>query len=204
MFEDFKRFIVDDLSSSNGTNQIIFVLESPHTNELIHKHPIAGQAGERMSGLFEILGLLSSEDAQLPLGCQIKRGVIENVAIINAAPIPLDKKIYCRETINLELIESLSGLKQRLEKRTQASYKPQGYIEQNLLSDFYSRLNAMIKPSTNVIVPLGNFASNFVKALQPQSVKIVYGVNHPSASTWKSENSLNSLRKAMACIQARS
>lgn len=52
--------------------EVVLILESPHTKEILHGHPLAGQAGKRMAFIFKHHGLLSTFNPLSPLGCQVK------------------------------------------------------------------------------------------------------------------------------------
>ena len=99
------KYRVDDLKASDESNQIIFVLESPHTEEFVHGHPVAGQAGKRLASLLGEVGLISTNESQFPLGCQIKSGKIVNIAVMNVSQIPLDRNFYCNSTPESGVIE---------------------------------------------------------------------------------------------------
>ncbi len=204
-----RKYKVNDLRSVDGSSQIIFVLESPHTEEFAHGHPVAGQAGKRLAVLLGSVGLISKDESQFPLGCLIKSGKITNIAVMNASQIPLDKKFYRKMEAESEVIEILNNFKCRLQKKTQVSFQPNEKVENYLLCNFVARLKELVSKSTDVIIPLGHFASNFVKAAfvkddDLSDYNVFYGVQHPSSRTWNNSKNVELLRNAMECISLRS
>lgn len=191
------KFKVDDLTSENNISQIIFILESPHKDEYIHAHPIAGQAGNRLLFLLKLVEFIPDDIPNKPLGCLIKSGEILNISIINASPLPLDKNFYCQQACNSKIVDTLAEVKNRLQKRTQTVYQPREGLESKLYNDFSKRLRNMISDKTKVIIPLGHVASNFVKSVQGINCKVHFGVMHPSAHGWKSDANIKQLRLAL-------
>ena len=95
------------------------------------------------------------------------------------------------------MIECLNSVKHRLQKSTLASFRPKNGIENVLFRDFLRRLNSLVLESTEVIIPLGHFASNFVKSVNLQSDTVFYGVQHPSSRTWNSSRNVKLLQDAI-------
>lgn len=195
------EFKVEDLTSKNNISQIIFILESPHKDEYIHAHPIAGQAGNRLLSLLKRVGAIPNDIPNKPLGCLIKSGEVLNISIINASPLPLDKNFYCQQACNSKMVDALAEIKNRLQKRTQTVYKPREGLEDKLFNNFSERLKNMISDKKRVIIPLGHVASNFVKSAQDINCKVHFGVLHPSARGWKSDANIEQLRLALVAGQ---
>lgn len=191
------KFKVDDLTSENNISQIIFILESPHKDEYIHAHPIAGQAGNRLLLLLKRVEFIPDDIPNKPLGYLIKSGEILNISIINASPFPLDKNFYYQQACNSKMVDALAEIKNRLQKRTQTVYQPREGLESKLFNDFSERLRNMISDETRIIIPLGHVASNFVKSVQNIDCKVHFGVLHPSAHGWKSDANIEKLRLAL-------
>lgn len=194
------QFRVDDLHAPNGENIVLFVLESPHKDEFSHGHPIAGQAGKRLLSLLHKAGMTFENSSDMPLGCQIKNGNIENIGVMNASQIPLDASFYCDR--DSDTVRQLVLIKQRLQKTTQKNYLPKDGIELKMYNDFTARLKGSVSDSTQVIIPLGHLASNFVKSAKGIYRPVSYGVNHPSSRKWNSTENVNTLRLALSPLIA--
>lgn len=194
LLADFK---VNDLQSINHKNVVLFVLESPHIDEFVHRHPIAGQAGKRLLSLLLKAGVLLENSSDDPLGCQIKHGLVKNIGVINASQVPLDKGFYCTQD---DTVRELSMIKKRLEKTTQKHYVPRIGLESALFLDFTARLKSSVSESTKMIIPLGHLASNFVKSVEGIHCPIHYGVNHPSSRDWDSPKNVTMMRNAVISL----
>lgn len=86
---------VPDLVSNKC--ELIFIVESPHINELVHRHPLSSESGDNMMKLF-ISENLKTGGNDLPFGCWLKRCIdykcFEQLGIINASTYPMQNKVY--------------------------------------------------------------------------------------------------------------
>ena len=84
LYESLKDYFVNDLVYDEV--RVVFVLESPHTQEVKNGYPVAGKSGNDMSkvlfGLDEAFGKLIYEQ------------IIKNIAIVNVCNYPLQKSAY--------------------------------------------------------------------------------------------------------------
>jgi len=192
------RFRVADLQAPNCNNVVLFILESPHKDEFSHGHPIAGQAGRRLLSLLHKAGVTFEHNDYEPLGCQIKKGKIKNIGVINVSQVPLDANFYCDKNCNS--VKELASIKKRLQKNTQKKYIPKDGVESELFKNFTARLNLSISDSTQIVIPLGHLASNFVKSVEGLKCQIHYGVSHPSSSTWNSEKNVAKLKQGISSL----
>ena len=79
-----ETYTVEDIVGENSKR--LFILESPHTNEIKSKIPASGQTGLVMSQeLF---------NTSTPIGIAISNGEIDGIGILNACQFPLDEKAY--------------------------------------------------------------------------------------------------------------
>ncbi len=185
-----KRFIVSDLIPPSDELKMLLVLESPHTNEFSHSHPVAGQAGKKLVAQFKSKGFLRDFQEGVPLGCQIKNLSYSELGVINASSLPMDAKFYpnCLSDRDRRLTEKLSRIKKRLEKRTFSAYVPTGCIEKYLVANFTSRLQFILNQcsakSQLLIVPCGHLATNFLNSVNIANITVLPGLPHPSARNW--------------------
>lgn len=89
---DCSKYYIPDLIVEIAKLKVIFVLESPYSDEVIHRHPVAGSAGLSMSTFLHYL--YDGINPEIPLGCQISNRLISNIGIINCSRFPLDKNVY--------------------------------------------------------------------------------------------------------------
>ena len=172
LYESLKDYFVDDLVYENS--EIVFVLESPHTQEVKNGYPVAGKSGNDMSkvlfGLDEAFGKLIYEQT------------IKNIAIINVSNYPLQKSAYqnpqMRELEQFEKIRQNPRLRKYDKDGINAVVKP-------MMEDFSKRLS---KHKDEKIVLCGNFAmAAFDSVLNETQFKEILRVPHPSFNNWKKE-----------------
>ena len=178
-----RKYAVADLIMSPSQLKVLFVLESPHKDEFIHSHPVAGSTGKNLSNLFKSLGYLSQFSPTEPIGCQIKKYNYPHLGIIEASSLPMDTKFYpCfLSSADKKLIQSLSKTKKRLEKGPKKNL-PTGIVEQYLVNDFTTRLNLISTQTTCVfIISFGHIAANFLNAA---NVAADLKLPHPTGKMW--------------------
>ncbi|MFQ2855445.1 hypothetical protein ACK3YO_18445 [Aeromonas caviae] len=132
---------VCDLTRSNS--DFIFILESPHTNELASKYPAAGASGVTMSQSLDL--------GDSPKGALISGGKIEKISLINACQTPLADRYAPKDREWRELIKiKQADCKKNLPK-IKASIKDivKSPLGQTLVADFQSRLQLCISGSPN-------------------------------------------------------
>lgn len=172
LYESLKDYFVEDLLYDNS--KVVFVLESPHTQEVKNGYPVAGKSGNDMSkvlfGLDEAFGKLIYEQR------------IKNIAIVNVCNYPLQKSAYknpqMRELEQFEKIRQNPKLRKYDKDGINAVVKP-------MMEDFSKRLS---KYKEKKIVLCGNFAqAAFDSVLDETQFKEILRVPHPSFNNWKKE-----------------
>ena len=157
---NLKKFQIEDLSHQNS--DVIFILESPHTQEIKAGYPAAGETGLNMSKV-----LFNREQ---PLGELIKNRAIfpSQLSILNCSRIPLQSTCYVGEQLPPELVDFF---------RIQSIYDPsvqdqknqikeilRSKIGLNALNSFEFRLHASIQISQKAkVVVCGVIAQCFLK-----------------------------------------
>lgn len=186
-----KKFIVPDLTINNMQLEVVLILESPHTKEILHGHPLAGQAGQRMAFIFKHHGLLSIFNPLSPLGCQVKKLKYPKLSIINACVIPMHNNAYtgvCMSSIDARLSKKLTKVKTKLQRKIMHNYKPVGVVEKFIVSNFHNRINSIINSCNGKVIcfiPCGNFATNVFNACNISGHTVINGCPHPSSRNWK-------------------
>ncbi len=172
LYETLKDYFVNDLVYDDS--KIIFVLESPHTQEVKNGYPVAGKSGNDMSkilfGLDEAFGKLIYERK------------IKNIAILNVCNYPLQKSAY--KNAELQELEFFEKIRQNPKLR---KYDKDGInaVLQPMMSNFAKRLNEY---KDKKIVFCGNFAQKcFESYLNADEFQNILYVPHPSFNNWKKE-----------------
>ncbi|MDY0362973.1 MAG: hypothetical protein RBR08_16105 [Desulforegulaceae bacterium] len=185
-----------DIKNIISTNsEVAFVLESPHTDELFHQYPLAGEAGREVSKF-----LLDRYDVPFGLIAK-KKELVEilnlpthgNFSIVNISKKPLQKMAYTKNNIlapsNIELLEKLKRLiEQGAEFATNHRDASLNKLKKEMYENFKRECEDKLKKH-KILVPCGRFARVFCKQLQAESsvlkFELIDDIPHPS-SGWSS------------------
>ncbi|WP_062198026.1 hypothetical protein [Massilibacterium senegalense] len=167
----------------------LFILESPHVQELKYKVPVAGSSGASISKH------LFGEEYVKPLGRLVKYNLdyernhpsLNKIGLMNVCNIPMQKIAYQNATLKAEyetFFDALEGIRsnnQTIHYR-QASWN---VMQQLVLNHFRERLEPL-KSKTIVIVPCGRFAQKFFHLTECKSATwtVIENVPHPSYNSW--------------------
>lgn len=182
------RFTVPDLVVDTSAG--IFILESPHVQELRYGAPVAGPSGATMTR-----HLFGEPYARLPLGRIVKKNFeerlgrpsLDRLGILNVCPVPMQRTAYPDARVqaeNREAFDALEGLRQS-NARTQYGDASWREAQEWILEDFRRRLRRLAdRPCT--VVPCGRFAQKFFRLaeVRPPHWTVVDGVPHPSYNSW--------------------
>lgn len=183
-----ERFTVPDLV--RDTSAGIFILESPHVQELRHGAPVAGPSGATMTR-----HLFGEPYARLPLGRIVKKNFeeglgrpsLDRVGILNVCPVPMQRTAYPNARAaeeNREVFDALEGLRQANAK-TEYGDAAWREAQEWILEDFRRRLRGLVdRPCA--VVPCGRFAQKFFRLADVRSPHwtVVEGIPHPSYNSW--------------------
>lgn len=186
-----KKYRVKDISCVYGHNctdkentmHYIFILESPHVDEIQNGIPLSGPAGK---AAFESI-FPSSNDSDMTLGKYISQGRI-NASIINISDIPLQKKAYENgEDVEDELIISDLDWK-RIERIRKSGSLGDNIYSKFIESSFKFRFNRLIKKLENdnyKIISCGRCSNKIVKEVVGTDFAQLELIYHPSNGWWK-------------------
>lgn|GEM_PF-1839868 len=197
-----EQYKVGDLIIDTKKLNVLLILESPHINEFIHKHPAAGEAACELTQFFTKQGYLAAFDNHLPIGCNIEQKKYVELGIMNCAHFPMNLAFYpCglnddEQKKAQELAEFRNELGQKLADEDWFDKLNQT----QMFADFATRLHAVIQtPRDNplIIIPCGFTATNFIElfkskfqnsadktGLTNQGYKIFAPLPHPTQSDW--------------------
>lgn len=166
----FDNYFVDDIVYD--TTKVIFVLESPHTQEVKNGYPVAGKSGVDMSSVLF--------DSKEPFGKLVFDKKVKNIGLVNISNYPLQKSAYANP--NAKVLEFFELIRQNPKPRKTAKTNINLVIEK-MLSNFKSRLD---KYKDKKLVLCGNFAQNaFDIVFDKSEFSDVLRVPHPSFNNWK-------------------
>ncbi|MFX4301421.1 hypothetical protein ACOJUR_03945 [Alicyclobacillus tolerans] len=177
------EYLVPDLGLQ--TANFLFLLESPHLQELKYGAPVSGSSGLSMTR-----HLFDSAYHSLPMGrllLQHRKGELVDrrlyqVGLMNASNLPMQAAAYSAQTRSkfpeiMEILESLRSANQRdIYPREEWNI-----VQDLLLANLRKRLTALYERRL-ILVPCGRFAQKFFRLSQVHSPNwlVVNGIPHPS------------------------
>jgi hypothetical protein len=167
---DLTEYFVDDIVYDD--TKVIFVLESPHTQEVKNGYPVAGKSGVDMSlVLFNILE---------PFGKLVYEHKIKGLGLVNVSNYPLQKSAYHKP--EAKVLEFFETIRQNPKPRKYAKGGINMVIEK-MLHSFQERLG---KHKDKKVVLCGRFAQNaFDVVFKDGEFLDVLRVPHPSFNNWR-------------------
>jgi uracil DNA glycosylase superfamily protein len=169
IFEN-KKYIVKDIINKKTEIKFVFILESPHIDELKWGHPIAGRSGKSMSKF------LFKSDESRALGGIIKESDNLNLGIMNVCQIPMQGTAYEEKDLKNHK-ETISDL-----EKIRNSPKKKSILHKTIVENFNQRIKKLKKKNKKVIlIPCGSFANATCKELH---LNFIEGIPHPSFGWW--------------------
>ena len=181
-----QKYYVDNINVSDA--KYIFILESPHIQEVKHKVPVAGPSGRMMTKF------LFDNDLQEPLGMLLSQAVKGNpahpklleIGLLNVCNVPMQGAAYTAEDRE-EYAEFISALEAIRVKYASKSYKIDEWNDARamLLAMFDAQLEKLIDKEC-YIIPCGKFAETYYRMANARGKdwKVIEGVPHPSRNQW--------------------
>lgn len=184
-----KRYGVKGLTGPHTA--ILFILESPHIEELIHDAPVSGLSGKAMSRVLEV-------PSELPLGIHLKKryenGCFEKIGVLNICSIPMQRAAYVDERVEMKYgaLDETNDVKRHLEAFESLRKAPvtkshpfKNELSKSLLEDFSHQL-MRFKRKNMLIIPCGNAARRYFKAtgVMDEAWQVLWDVPHPSFGNW--------------------
>ncbi|MCR2812798.1 hypothetical protein [Microbacterium sp. zg.Y1084] len=178
---------MDDLVRRGaGDVELVFVLESPHTDELISRYPVAGMTGR------DALAILCQQTRGTEsLGRLVKNNIDAGdgrVAILNVSTVPLQEKAFKPHTkipppplTDWEVLDDMRDAK----KAARVAGDPAAQaITAALQDDFQRRMRSVPMSADCIVAVCGGFAHPFGRALVLAAGQTSIEVRHPSNGWW--------------------
>lgn len=168
--ETFKdKYYVKDCFGSDAA-KVLFILESPHIDEIRHKYPAAGKTGDVMSQVL-------LDNFMCSFGELLNRAdpSTEPYGIMNVSQIPLQLSAYQKREKTQSAMITMNRVKNyertpydielhKSEIRRSIATRP---VMKLLLKDFFNRYkHAIFTYKPKLIIPCGVFAQVFFEAVQ--------------------------------------
>jgi hypothetical protein len=167
---------------------VVFLLESPYENEVLHKHPLAGSSGKAVTGWFveKMEGGFGDWERDIPFGCHLRKRKRSygKIGLMNCSRLPMDKSVYgCSGYSKSKKIVGMDKIRTNLSKGREAPAHCKE-IEKEVIDDLALRLNNL--PDSVLIVPCGNVARAMIAKSKIKTTLTVYpgDVPHPSRNKW--------------------
>lgn len=179
--------VVRDLIGVHGQDvEILFLVESPHSDELDRRHPLAGIAGA------DALAVLESRPRNsMSLGALVKQRTMAGdgrLAIVNISTVPLQaeafkssQRVPTSPTIDWA---SLVELREHAQDPTLPWSQQAQDAQKVLLDDVQRRIDAVQLGPSSLVAVCGHFAAMFGIAWRLPSQNILR-LPHPSFGHWR-------------------
>ena len=198
----FKDFYVPNLIPQ-GTVRLVLITESPHTDELEAKHPLAGRSGK---AALELLGKPEGS-----LGAWVKKLHSQDkseIALLNVSQVPLQKKAFAyRASPSLssndwKILDRLQENKTLVERMRAGDCKDACIL---LAKQFEVSISTLPTSCDTEYYIAGKFAWKFWQSIQENSQRNnAFEIPHPARNRWKktTEYAANLRKLRNAFIQA--
>lgn len=177
-YNEDETYIVNDVVNPRK-RKIVFILESPHNDEIAKGHPVAGKSGIDMADFMNV------GDGTKSLGEIAKSKTSLGISILNICKVPLQPTEKL-ESKYKKLVDELDGVIRKGYKNygNHLKNKEFNYIEKLILSDFTTRYKKIVLDTETLIVVCGEFARAYFDEVESHKSNVVY-VPHPSRNQWK-------------------
>ena len=190
-FCQLRSYRIDDILPLDMQRGVVFLLESPHIDEVCLKYPLAGRSGKDVACKLDPLGIPAAYYGD-SFGCILKGNlrsqipVLSGIGVMNVNRLPMQAKAYSHDICQPfdAMLKSFKILRdpKAIDRNNRGSTKE---IKQLLIDDLASRIGDT-HPET-CFVPCGKVAEAFFHKASV-SVRRPYTclqVPHPSHGQWK-------------------
>lgn len=204
LYQSLKEtYTVEHLISEH--KKYLFVLESPHIDELVQGAPVSGLSGKAMSRV-----LLPGAD-KTAIGIQLKEKPEHSIGILNICTIPMQRTAYMHEKVttsyggfDIEKYADFFDILEKLRTETKTSYKAaeRNDLQEMILHDFVHTLHSLENQDI-LLIPCGKTAEMFMKAanLDTDVWRILTGVPHPSFGNWHKSRYAEKIKEVKNAIE---
>ncbi|MCK8824659.1 hypothetical protein [Fuchsiella alkaliacetigena] len=201
-----EKYRVQDLINEQAV--VLFILESPHVQEVKHGYPVAGSSGVEMAKF------IYGPATELPLGRLVKHKSeyikqypnLDKFALLNVAPAPMqssaiETELSVEEQQVVEVLEKL-----RVNYDANQHRKPEwNIVKKILLSNFRQRLVSACQNCSELeyIVPCGRLAARYLSLIDAKKdiikeKQVIDGIPHPAFNQWSRADSMFNLKEVLA------
>lgn len=185
--------------------KILFILESPHKEELKHNAPLAGSSGRSVSKvLFKGKG-----EETIPFGLLLKdhsQGMpFRKLGIMNVCPFPLQRTAIPDNEWNQEHLHFIETAEKVRISNDKDSYRHEEWnvFQAAMQHHFTERLQALTDQPL-IIVPCGRFAQKHFRLTGARSPhwKVIEEVPHPSYNSWNKDRYKDQIQEVIQAVHS--
>jgi hypothetical protein len=198
-----RQYFVEDILQAES--RFLFLLESPHKQELIYGAPVCGSSGASMTR-----HLFGTAYEKYPLGIIVKknrdealnRPSLNKIALMNVCQIPLQGSAYAPE-LHPQYGPFFRILEAIRSANNQTRYpNAELNIVQEIIVDRLRRKLTALTDRELYIVPCGRFAQKFFALAGVSSPRwqIMHGVPHPSYNNWSKPSYAHAVQELVSAF----
>lgn len=178
------------------STRYVFVLESPHVEELKYGVPVAGRSGQSMTRIVPSTGSghRFEEAFDLPLGRlllayrngKVDHPLLNTLGLMNACQIPMQPAAYADDTQERfsDFLAILEAIRSRPASKTYRDDRL-NLVRELILSDLRRQLQPLTQRELHII-PCGRVADTFFSLIDVTSPTwhVHAGIPHPARNQW--------------------
>ncbi|WP_018247659.1 hypothetical protein [Orenia marismortui] len=195
----------------NPSSKVLFILESPHTQEMKYGYPVAGSSGVEMTKF------IYGKEYKDPFGKIVsqvdkyndKYNDLQEFSILNVTSAPMQAgglKAYNLSDSDERVVNILEKLRTNYKSKLHKN-KDWNRVKSILLDNFKKRLTITLNNEASIeyLVPCGKFASTYLNLIKEvediiKEKEIISDIPHPSFNQWSHYDSMDKLRALLRRI----
>ncbi|ADL12833.1 hypothetical protein [Acetohalobium arabaticum] len=201
-----ENYSVNDVINQEAA--FLFILESPHTQEMRNGYPVAGSSGVEMT---KFIYNTDKKDAFGKLVSQTKKYSdeyenLERFSILNVSSAPMQReglKDYDLDEEEERIVRILEKLRVNYKSRNHRNQE-WNQVKEVILSDFKQRLVSGLEVMERLtyLVPCGKLAVNYLQLIQNSEKiinqkEVIWNIPHPSFNQWSHYESMDQLKEKL-------
>lgn len=210
VLKDLKPCFVPDIFGFDDL-RVLFIVESPHTEEVRYGAPLSGRSGADMTRVL-LDRVFNRKDIRepLPFGrCLLfQNAFFKHFGAMNVCNLPLQRAAFKKIAPGAqqkygELFDAFKTIRSNPKAANRQS-KTAARIDRMIVADFTGRLRSR-KQTDPLVIPCGNAARAFVEKsgvnLNPASC--LNGIPHPSYGQWRQSGNRDVIEEMCRRIRER-
>lgn len=204
--EYLERYQVEDVIHDQTV--MLFILESPHTQEIKHGYPVAGNSGLEMT---RFIYQRDTDDALGKIVSQPEKygedyDGLKKFGLLNVSPAPMQAgglKAYDLTAGDKKVVEILEKLRVNYKSKRHRNQE-WNQVKEIILANFKRRLVSVLNSCLGMkyLVPCGKLATNYLDLVKDAdqviaNKEIISDIPHPSFNQWSHYDSMEKLKKIL-------